>query len=106
MSDQPAVPTLPQHVRESLPAEVQAYLWALEQQVVSLREQVAALQAQVASQQQQIERLRAQLNQHSQNFAPAVVGPSTSEARAKPTETGRAAGAQGAAPGAAGRARG
>ncbi len=47
------LPRLPKELREQLPAEVQAYLSALEGYIVLLRAQVEALQAQV--------------KQHSQN---------------------------------------
>ncbi|HBY93934.1 MAG TPA: IS66 family transposase [Chloroflexi bacterium] len=95
MSELPELPPLASHVRDQLPPEAQAYIWALEQQVVSLRAQVASFQAQVASQQEQIERLQAQVNKNSQNSSrPPSSDPPSAPPRPKRDKSGRKRGAQ------------
>lgn len=93
MSELPELSELPSGLRESLPAEVQAYVWALEQQVMSLR-------AEVVSQREQIEQLRARLNQSSQNSSrPPSSDPPSAPPRPKRERSQRKRGAQPGHPG-------
>jgi transposase len=93
-------PSLPAEMRASAPPAIQAYLAFQDQQIVSLREQIAALKAELEKLRQQLADVQARAHQHSGNSSrPPSTDPPDMPVRPKRPPSGRKRGGQPGHPG-------